>query len=472
MQAPEPIPAGPPAPPQRPLSLPSGGPAWWALVLVVSVVTAQVSLISIQYGCTVALVVVTLGLYVRNRTAGLVAMWLTWLLLPFVRRILLLSETGAEVEAADPLALAPFLVTAVVVALEIQLASLSARARRILVRVAIGYSIGIPLGFLLAPPATAFAFFAYLTAAGCFVIGYREAKDATPVLPRLLIAAAPFLALYAFRQYYIEPLPEWDEVWQQTSDFGTAGSSDQGRIRVWATLNSPGTFSGVMAVSALCYVAARRLTPWVLVGSVAVMGALALTYVRSAWIGVAVTLIALVWVSRGRVLKRVLPVVAVSAVIAPIALGSSTQAALTDRLDTLGSVESDESGGDRAGTSLALVPFAAFNPIGTGLGQAGEPTRLGGGGIRVTDNGYLSLLLQVGPFGFALIAGALYSATRTAWRAARRRPSGIDLLAFAILTLSAIAAVFGDHLYGVGGMFVWYAAGLAVRRDEIVGDAS
>jgi putative inorganic carbon (HCO3(-)) transporter len=467
LPGPEPLPAGTPAPfpVRRPLGLPSSGPLWWLLVIAASLLTARLTLMSIQYGCTIALVVVTVGLYARSRTAGLVAVWLCWLLAPFLRRIFLLSD---PVVGAEPLALAPFLVTAIVAGLELQRVTLSPRARRMLLMVFAGYAIGVPVGFAHAPPAAAFAFFAYLTAAACFVIGYREAKEERPVLPRLLIASAPFLALYAFRQYYLLPLPEWDEVWRDASDFGTGGSDDQGRIRVWSTLNSPGTFASVMGIAAICYLTTRRLTPWTMAGALAVLGALALTYVRSAWLGLAVTLVAIVLISRGAALKRVLPLLIVLAALGPVALGGSTEAALTERASSFGTIETDTSGGDRWGASYILVPHALSQPLGVGIGQAGEPTRLGGGGVRVTDNGYLSLLLQTGPFGFLLVATALVGAARSAWRNAWRRPKGLDLLVFGIVTFSAVIAIFGDQLYGLGGMILWYAAGIAVRRHEMV----
>jgi hypothetical protein len=434
------------------------------LAIFVALLTAKVSLISIQAGCTVALVVVTVGLYARDRTAGLVAVWLTWLLAPFIRRIFLLSEplTGTE-----PLALAPFLVTAVIVGLEIQQVTLSKRARRMILCVAGGYAVGMPMGFVIAPPAAVFAFFAYITAAGCFVIGYREAKEARPVLSRLMIAIGPFLALYAFRQYYVVPLPEWDSVWQKAAQFETGGSPEAGRIRVWGTLNSPGTFALVMAFTTICYLTMRRLTPWAFVGLLTVLGALALTYVRSAWVGLVIALIAIVLVSRGAALKRVVPLLLLLVVLGPVVFGGSTGQAIGGRVGTFGSVGQDQSAGDRTGASLALVPFGLSRPGGVGIGQAGEATRLGGGGIRVTDNGYLSTLLQVGPFGFLLVMIALVSTYRNAWRNARRRPAGLDLLVFAVMTFFVITLLSGDAFYGFGGMIFWYFAGIAVRRYEL-----
>jgi putative inorganic carbon (hco3(-)) transporter len=468
LPTPDPVPAGGPSAPGRPVGLPSQGPLYWLLVIAVALLTARLTLISVQYGCTIALVVVTVGLYVRSRTAGLVAVWLCWLLAPFVRRLFLLSD---PVVGAEPLALAPFLVTAIVIGLELQQMTLTPQLRRMLQYVAIGFGIGVPLGFANAPAAAAFAFFAYVTAGACMVLGYREATEVRPVLPRLLVAATPFLALYAFRQYYVLPLPEWDEVWRSTSDFGTGGSSDQGRIRVWSTLNSPGTFAALLGIAVLAYLTVRRITAWTVVGGLAVIAALALTYVRSAWLGVVIALVAIVFVTRGAALKRVVPLVLILAALGPVALGGSTGEALSERAGTFGNLSGiggDESGGARGGTWLVLIPFGISQPLGSGLGTAGEPTRLAGGGVRVTDNGYISLLYQVGPFGFALVMMAAIGMGKKSFKNARRHPHGLDLLVFGAMVFSAVIAIFGDQLYGVGGMMFWYSAGYALGRSELM----
>jgi hypothetical protein len=464
LPGPEPLPAGVPAAPRRPIPLPTSGPLFWLLVLGLSVLTARLTLLSAQYGCTVAIVVVTVGLYVRSRTAGLVAVWMCWLLGPFVRRLFLLDPDAAI--GAEPLALAPFLVTAIVIGLELQQIKVSPRLRKALMYVSIGYAIGVPIGFVNAPAAAAFAFFAYVTAGASMVIGYRESSDVRPVLPRLLVAASPFLALYAFRQYYVLPLPEWDRVWRLTADFDTGGSSDQGRIRVWSTLNSPGTFASVMGVAALAYLTTRRLSFWTIVGSFAVLAALTLTYVRSSWLGLAVALVAMLLVSRGGALRQIVPIGVVVIALGPVVLGGSTQQAVTERAQTFGNIEGDESGNDRGGGWVTLIPYSITQPLGSGLGTAGEATRLAGGGVRVTDNGYISLLYQVGPFGFGLIMFVAWRAARHAWRSAWRRPHGLDLLVFGAIVFSGVVAVFGDQLYGLGGMIFWYCVGVALARAD------
>jgi putative inorganic carbon (HCO3(-)) transporter len=426
--------------------------------------TAQLTMISIQLGCAFAVVVLTLGLYFVNRSVGLVAVWLTWLLAPFLRRLFFLAE---PIEKTEPLALVPFLVTAVVVVIELRQVTFSPRTRRLLQLVVAGYALGFPVGLLFFPLAAMFALFTYVTAVGCFVIGYRDAdKGWRPVLPTLLMIVTPFLSLYAFVQYFA-PLPEWDYVWRNTADIITVGSDDQDRIRVWSTLNAPGTFALVLAVAALAFVAMSRVTPLRLAAAAAVFGALALTYVRSAWFGVVVALLAILIVTRGAAIKRVAPVVAVLAVLAPLTLGGSTGTALTERAESFGSLEHDESTQERIETPQEVLPFALSAPLGSGMGSAGEATKLSDTGFRHTDNAYLSILYQVGPVGFLLVMSGVVAGIVSAWRNAWRRTAAIDVLACGVLTMFFVTMFSGDHLYGVGGMMIWYMTGLAIRRREM-----
>lgn len=467
MKPPEPTSAALAVPARPGLGLPTGGLPWWLLVVVASLVTARLTMLSVQLGCTVALVVLVAGLYVANRTAGLAAVWLVWILTPFVRRVFFLSD---PIETADPLALAPFLVTAVVVAFELTQVELSRRSRRLLVLVAAGYAIGVPLGVLKSPPAAAFALFAYITAAGCFLIGYRDGDgERRQVLPSVLLVAMPFVALYALRQYYFDPLPEWDAVWLETADINSAGSPDGSRVRVWGTLNSPGTFAVVLGVTAAIFVARERMSPERLAGALTVLGALALTYVRSAWLGLVVAILVVLTVTRGAALRRVAPLLLVMVALGPLVIGGSVGAALGDRATSIATPGEDESAQERVATPTRLVPSALTLPLGRGVGQAGEATRLAGGGFRYTDNGYLSLLFQVGPFGFLLVMAAIVAIARTAWRNAWNLPETADVVTLGVLSFMLVTMLAGDQLYGVGGMIFWYVSGFAVRRGEVGG---
>ena len=88
-------------------------------------------------------------------------------------------------------------------------------------------------------------------------------------------------------------------------------------------------------------------------------------------------------------------------------------------------------------------------------------------GFRYTDNGYLSLLVQVGPAGFFVVVSVIVMAVASAWRNAWRRADTTDVLVFGVLAFFVLTLFGGDQLFGIGGMIFWYMCGLAVRRREL-----
>ena len=440
---------------------------WWTLVLAASVATAWLTLRSPQLGCTAAVLTLGVGLYVVHRPSGLVVVWLLWLLAPWLRRVFGLAE---PLTASDPLALAPFLLTSIVIALEVYRAQLSRFAVGLLLAASAGYLIGVPAG-LGAPAAMLFALFAYVVAMGCFVLGYREPpRFGSLTLPRVLTIAVPGLALYSIFQY-IGPLPAWDDAWlrsvQDTLD--SVGAPEEGRIRVFGTLNSPGTFAAVLGLTAVCLLAAKRLDPLRLLGLGLVLAGLLLTYVRGAWVSLVAAGLIVVLASRGRASGRLVLVGGLLVVALAVFAGrGDTGQAIVGRADTLGRLNSDISAQARVETPLELVPEAVTSPLGHGLGSAGEATRLGTSpGLRDTDNGYLSLVYQTGPLGFLLVLGAAAAAgLRAVGNLHRHRSAPIDVLVLGLLGYFAIGLLVGDLLYGVTGMIFWYLLGVGVRRSE------
>jgi putative inorganic carbon (HCO3(-)) transporter len=442
--------------------------SWGLVVVAASVATAWLTMRQLQLGCAVALLTLTVGLYLWDRRAGLACVWLLWLLSPWIRRLFGLA--GPYV-SADPLAVAPFLATGAVAALELTRARLSPTAKRVLVLAGLGYAVGIPAG-IGAPEALGFALFAYLAAVSAFGIGYGEPPGhGRLTLPTLLVTAMPIISVYGLLQYF-SPLPQWDAVWLETvgDTLNSIGSPEDGRIRIFATLNAPGTLGLVLGMTALCLLGLRRFNPIHLVSLVLVLAALALTYVRSAWVALIVALLVLLFASRGRAVGRIVVVIGLIA-LAVIGLAGRSPAgeAVVGRFNTLGNTSSDTSAQARIATPTELVPQAVAQPLGSGLGSAGEATRLGAGsGLRNTDNAWLSLLVQVGPFGFVLVAAAATIGVRRALRTMRRSHDATDVLVVGLLAFLFVAALTGDTFYGLSGAITWYLLGTAVRRDEVL----
>lgn len=441
---------------------------WWLAAGLAILATVALAQRSPQYGATLVLLVLVLGLHHRSRNAGIVAVWLCWLVLPGVRRVFGLSTGYVN---TDPLALAPFVVTAAVAAIELLRTQLTRRAWTVIGLGVAGFGLGLPTGILASPASALFAMFAYVAALSAFVIGHRDATSAKGLTLRTaLLAAGPIVAAYGIYQYFA-PLPVWDDVWLKSVDFISVGTKEEGSFRIFGTLNAPGTLGAVLAVATLLFLSNRRFTPVIAGGLILVMAALALTFVRSAWVALAVALVVLLVCGRTRFAGRVVVVLALAALSVPFLAGSdSTAQRVSGRFSTLTDLSNDTSANARVSTPLQLVPAAARQPLGIGIGQAGEAARLGGaGGLRYSDNGYLALLYQSGAFGLAAVIAALGLGVAAAWRNLRSRRTPRDVAVASLLAFFLVFAWSGDAFYGLVGVILWYTVGVAIGRDAAAG---
>lgn len=431
--------------------------------------TALLTLQSPQLGASAALLGLVAAAYIGHPPAGLGALWAVWFIAPGLRRVFGLE--GGYVDA-DPLAVVPFAATAIVALLTILRKELPPRVRFVLVAAGLGLVFGIPSG-LGQPSAAAFAAFAYGSALSAVVIGFSEGRRLPRrwSLTRAVAVGAPLLALYALYQYFVGP-PSWDALWLERVNFVSVGAPEEGKIRVFSTLNAPGVLAPVLAVGLLLLLARRRVGVLSLASMALLTVVLVLTYVRSAWVALVAGLLVLLLVTRGRAGPQIIAFVVVLA-IAGLTLAASgpTMDAFLERVGTFGALDDDVSANARQDTARDLLPELLAAPSGHGLGSAGEANRLGGEGLRIPDNGYLSLAYQVGvPGALLVLSGLVLAAWRSARRAWRQPADHAAAALTATFVLFFVLLAAGDVFYGLPGMILWYLTGAALARPEATGD--
>jgi len=431
---------------------------------------AALTVRSPQLGCAVALVGMVVAAYAGRPATGLLALWAVWLLVPGIRRALGL-ETGYV--SSDPLSVAPLAATLAVGALALVRARLGRGPKLVLAAAGGGLALGLPSG-AADPAAALYALAAYGAGLAGLVIGWREAREdgLAASLRRALLVAAPLLASYGLYQYFVG-LPAWDAAWLQSVTFTSVGSPEEGRVRIFATLNSPGLLGVVLAVALLLLLGRRRLGPLALVAMALVGVGLALTYVRSAWLGLLLGLLGLALASRGRALPRLVPF-ALALALAWVALATAggTSAALLERAGSFGDLGADTSLQARQATPLELLPELARLPFGHGLGTAGEASRLSdSAALPASDNGYLALAYQLGLPGALLVTGAFVVPIVLVLRAAvTKRARALAAPAAVLVAFLGLMAA-GDQLYGLAGVILWYLIGGATAEASSVGGA-
>jgi putative inorganic carbon (HCO3(-)) transporter len=442
-----------------------------AIAAGLALLVGAVAVRSPQAAVTAALLVFLLAVRMQSRLAGLMTLWAYWLLTPMLRRMLDLAEAT---QGADPLSLLPFLGTGLLALIELRESRLDRRARLILTAASFGFLLGVPVGLFADPAAASFAALAYLAAVSAFVLGWGDStrrQDGSTLYRALAVALVP-LSLYAMAQYFL-PLTSWDHLWVENGELGSIGAPQEDKIRVFSTLNSPFTFAITLATGIMLSLGVARSLAASLLWTLPLLGALALTYVRSAWLALVVGILVFAFAARGRAGGRIVAVVAISLLGLVVVGGSNpTTQAFTQRVTSLGNPEEDVSAQERLETTRRLLPQSVRQPLGEGLGQAGLAVRLEEDKTETerlvdVDDGYLSLLYQSGPFGLLLVLTAIFSSVAAAIRVLgradpERRLAPAALLATLMMLLVALASA--DVFFGLPGVIFWYLCGVAVAH--------
>ena len=180
-------------------------------------------------------------------------------------------------------------------------------------------------------------------------------------------------------------------------------------IRVYASLNGPGTLAPLLGLALLCCLTVRR-HPRAGAGERGAADDRPVAHLRALGLGGADrrrrrARHRLSGRSARLILSAAALIVVTSIALAPF---SHTASDVISRFNTIGSPMPTPRPMARQASFEQLFPKAVSAPLGHGLGTAGEATRLHGeSDLRAVDNGYLSLLYQVGPIGFGLVMVAL-----------------------------------------------------------------
>jgi O-antigen ligase len=393
-------------------------------------------------------------------------LWAIWLLVPLIRRVLGLF---GPVPTHDPLSVVPFLATILVAIQEVPRVRLDVRAQRVALLAGCGFAFGIPRG-LSNLTALLFDGLAYVAALSGLVLGYADLKHrgGPATLWRMLLLLIPLVAIYGIYQYF-NMLP-WDRHWFETAPITSIGAPQKGHPRIWGTLNSPGTFAPLIALSVLALISASRVYAQRLLALIPLVVALALTFVRSAWAGLIVALLVLGFVSRGKAAVRLVGLVAIIVIAAVVAASASpTGQAVVSRFTTFGSLGSDTSAQARTRTPAEILPEAIRSPFGQGLGSAGLASGLGEStesGLKYPDNGYLSLIVQLGPIGAIFVLSSMIwvvaVASESLGHGMSQEDRGWRTGIFAMLIFLLVDQLGGEVLYGVSGVIFWYLGGCAL----------
>jgi putative inorganic carbon (HCO3(-)) transporter len=231
-----------------------------------------------------------------------------------------------------------------------------------------------------------------------FAVKYRR-------VTRVLFAFTTFASVYGIIQYVLAP--PWDVLWLQSSiDSGLLGfgQPEPFKIRVFSTLNDPGTFACFVALMLL--LALPEYTPrkiGLLLQLPLWLVAFFLTSVRTGWLMFAIGAITYLVLAPRRVtlistIGLIACLVAGVAAVLPAAVGNDgLVSSIQSRFATLGDLDDDMSSKVRQDEYAAGPDRILQAPLGYGLGVIGTATKLGASGsTTVLDSGILSRFIEMG----------------------------------------------------------------------------
>ncbi len=284
-----------------------------------------------------------------------------------------------------------------------------------------------------------------------------------------LAILVPLISAYGVAQYF-NPQP-WDIIWLQ--NVMEAGATSFGRpeayqIRVFATLNSPGSFAMFLATAIPLLLAEGGLIA--LVGLTG-LPALALSIVRGGWVACAIGVLVTFVVARGGK-KLGLLAVGLGIGFLGVTLAGSVQLApeavsgLTERFSTFSSMGNDGSAQDRLDTYGTFFTRLGDSPLGEGFGaNAGMSSASEKRDLLSLDSGILEVFITFGPIvgtlyfiGFGILIVLSYNALR---ESGGRLPGhfGIVCALVAVLPL-------GSNQIGELGIITWAALGVLLATAE------
>ena len=303
---------------------------------------------------------------------------------------------------------------------------------------------------------------------GCFVAFDNNTSDMAKVIAKQCVWAVLLLGFYGIYQYIA--LPGWDAYWLDSilrasdafSELNAFGVPEPFKIRVWSTLNAPGTFSMVLACCLLIVLAkgSKLRIPAFLVG----VFSLLLSEVRISWIGLAVGLMILCFAGvEYRKIVFLSSVIGV-ALITPIVAVPSFHDPILSRLQTFSELSNDGSLNKRAEMHGVLLAYIATHPLGVGFGHPRDFDGL------ALDSGIITIPYIFGWTG-AILIGVAFG--HVVLRFFATKVTDKVTLGFKLALICIIVHLpAGAFTVGAPGFFLWTSAAFVLAIPETQLDES
>lgn len=294
----------------------------------------------------------------------------------------------------------------------------------------------------------------------CAVRG--PSKEECDTTLRAFVWICAVVAVYGWIQFLV--MPAWDSFWMRNGiAMASNGQPYPYKVRVFSTMNSPGSWAGFLTLGLVASLLDRRWRgPLGWVGVFLLFSAFCITFVRASWIAALGMLVVFVLAAQKNRLKTLAGIAAflIVGVLAAPALPGGAQ--IEKRVASFQRGNADFSFRRRAEFTLNVLSRTLRSPLGAGLGASGISSKLSNGGqlgeFGIFDNGYLNLAFTFGVVPAAFLVVLIILLAGQAFRSAQEHPD--DEGRFARLAVSSLAAsllmlLFFNCQTGVQGFTLW-----------------
>jgi hypothetical protein len=442
----------------------------YGLIGLLTGVTALLVLIHagrlLNYGFPIMAAAVAAALFSTRRSVYAAYVWWIWLFTPLVRRLVDYQTTYHNF---SPVIVSPLLVTGLALVAVLRRPQVLLRRRMLpflamilLIGYAtiVGAATNTPLAALydmanwLLP--LAFAVFLLM-----YPAEYPEIREAM-----VFAVISGLVALSAYGLYQFYAIPPWDAYWLNASKFTSAGVGYAEQVRLFGTLNSPAPY-GIVLMTSLVFVAVAKGPLRVVAGGLGVP-AFGLSLVRSAWGGLALALMFIVWRVGGKTrLRMFAAILALSIVAVPLLVAGPVADALSARLATLSNLGQDESFRARESLYENSAVIAVSQPIGVGFGGIGNAAKLVNGQAGYFDSGILLVPYQFGWAGTTVFVWAIGALLMQVLRVTRRSTDRVGIAGGGLFIAMVSQNIFATSFSSVAGIALWIGFALALGSAPV-----
>ena len=347
-------------------------PAWMAILALLFITIACIVISAggiLRFVFPLGATAVGSFLYFRYPIMYVSFTWWIWFITPLIRR--LADYRGGGYAEPNLILLTPFLVVLITATNLIKhLPNIFSKDNIPFLLAFYGLSYGLCVGFLnwsisdvgigvldwFAP--VLFGFYLFTN--------WRNYPSYRNTIQRTFIWGLLIMGIYGIVQFII--VPEWDKFWLLNSGFSSAGNPEPLSMRIWSTMNDPGSFANTVGAGLLILFCGKGL----LNVQASVVGYIAflLSLVRSAWGAWFIGLLTFFTSLKSQLqIRFIVGIFALSLLIIPLVTVEPLASTISGRFETITTLESDNSAQLRIETYNQIFDDAISNFVGNGIGD-------------------------------------------------------------------------------------------------------